>query len=74
MDRRTQRALLLALFFAVAYLLYTTAGTPPVLWPASRNGSSNAWSAINAGPALDLKGLTPANSTLGVSLIPLNID
>ncbi|KAK5112304.1 hypothetical protein LTR85_011576 [Meristemomyces frigidus] len=67
MDRRTQRWLLLLLFFGVVYLLYSSSngyntGRQP---PGGGTGSS----ATNAGPELDLKGLVPANATLGFGAV-----
>ena len=62
MDRRTQRLFLLCLFFGVACLLYQSAHYAPL---PLRKGS--AGSKVNVGSQLDVKGLVPANATLGVS-------
>lgn len=56
MDRRTQRLVLLILFFGVAVVLYRSLGSRE--YAVKREGSKYN--------DLDLRGLEPANSTLGV--------
>ena len=60
MDRRTQRAVLLILFFGVAIVLYRSLGSSDYAVP--RNGGA----VIGKYDELDLTGLEPANATLGV--------
>ena len=64
MDRRTQRVFLLCLFFGVAYLLYKSSSAHQ---DPQRRRKGPADPTNNAAAQLDLKGLVPANSTLGVS-------
>ncbi|KAK4544192.1 hypothetical protein LTR36_004402 [Oleoguttula mirabilis] len=66
MGRRTQRLLLLLLFFGVVYLLYSSANGNTA---RQRPGGGSGSSAANAGPELDLKGLVPANATLGFGAV-----
>ena len=60
MDRRTQRLVLLILFFGVAVVLYRSLGSREYAVP--RSGSADSRYADLA----EFKGLEPANSTLGV--------
>lgn len=60
MDRRSQRLLLLALLFSVTLLLYRS---------FNRAGGA-AGIEPPAGATVDLRGVKPANSTLGVRLPP----
>lgn len=59
MDRRTQRLVLLILFFGVAVVLYRSLGSREY---AVRQGGAQS----SGNNDLDLRGLQPANSTLGV--------
>jgi len=69
MERRTQRLLLLVLFFGVVYLLYASANSHQ---KARRRTETGSGSSGNAGQELlDVRGLESANSTLGVSCAQL---
>ena len=64
MDRRTQRALLIVLFFGVAVIFYRTLGVGDHLIPQRiPNGKT---SADEHTLRVDPKKLDPANATLGV--------
>ena len=58
MDRRTQRLVLLLLFFGVAVVLYTSVGSSRGEYVVPRGGAQSS--------GMDLKDLEPANATLGV--------
>ena len=59
MDRRTQRLVFLLLFFGVAVVLYRSLGSRQYAVPREGHSSTGL-------DELDLRGLEPANSTLGV--------
>lgn len=71
MDRRTQRLILLILLFGVAVVLYRSLGSASDA-VRRRPGSFVKGPAGDsvASYALDITGLEPANSTLGVCLFP----
>jgi hypothetical protein len=60
MDRRTQRLVLLILFFCVAVVLYRSLGSRDHAVP--RGGSSDP----RYNDLAEFRGLAPANATLGV--------
>ena len=73
MDRRTQRVVLVVLFFLVTIILYRTLGSgDTVLRYGGRRGrvTPEGTTALRVDP----KGLAPANSTLGVCIPTLYID
>jgi hypothetical protein len=59
MDRRTQRLVFLILFFGVAVVLYRSLGSRQYAVPRGGHSSTGL-------DESDLRGLEPANSTLGV--------
>ncbi len=64
MDRRSQRALLLVLFFGVAVILYRSLGVTDHI--RQRGGRYKVAPDDHTSLQLDPRKLNPANSTLGV--------
>ncbi|KAI7373394.1 hypothetical protein KC328_g16648, partial [Hortaea werneckii] len=65
MERRRQRLLLAVIFLAICFLLYRSSDGYETLRQRTRGGSV----LLNAAQDVDLRGLEPANATLGFGAV-----